>query len=132
VNPSFWLALRTGEAGAGFVQTVVDSLVCMRPQVVGAGGVALPAQVGTHTHMHVETPHGTPPHTETPGPHLVHTTGSRGLVHRWPPSRTDPSSRARPSGTRRTRRASPSQPKPDDAPSERARELPAPEHSVVR
>lgn len=35
VNPSFWINLLTYEEGAGFEQSVNDSLVCMRPKLEG-------------------------------------------------------------------------------------------------
>ena len=47
VNPSFWLNLLTYQADAGFVQSVNDSLVCMRPSVAAAGGDKVAEQVQT-------------------------------------------------------------------------------------
>ena len=36
VNPSFWVDLRTHEPSSGFMQSLNDSLVCLRPKVDGA------------------------------------------------------------------------------------------------
>lgn len=47
VNPSFWVDLRTYQAEAGFVQSVNDSLMCMRPSVEAAAGVRVGEQVQT-------------------------------------------------------------------------------------
>ena len=47
VNPSFWVDLRTHEPSSGFMQSLNDSLVCLRPKVDGADEQNATVEKGT-------------------------------------------------------------------------------------